>query len=297
MSLRIALRFRDRKILLVAAVCALLLAGTVAIMSGGFGRMVSHQADSPVPSEPRLFVPFDQRFPVEIASAPNQVGDVDGRTPMRTAVPATSIDPRTLRRVMDQGVAQFASAADESAKVKGASLVLLSALLGFPPARELVVRNYPRSSAVRKAVPTQDVVRFAVDLLAANTSTGESTAPAPADPAVALGNYFAGRGEVLLFGRYLIDAISDDSRVQAEEQIARLFSVFARAPGVCTGIKRAISQDRTIDQDECSASLGAELLRNVRSRGPTGMENEGRNRGLALLRGWTAATKDTSNNN
>jgi hypothetical protein len=62
--------------------------------------------------------------------------------------------------------------------------------------------------------------------------------------------------------------------------------VFARVPGVCKGIKRAISQDRTIDQDECSASLGAELLRNVRSRGPTGMENEGRNRGLDLLRGW-----------
>jgi hypothetical protein len=67
---------------------------------------------------------------------------------------------------MDVGVTRYASATDDEGKSKGASLVHLAALLGYPPARELVVRNYPRLPVVRSTVPAQDVVRFAVDLLA-----------------------------------------------------------------------------------------------------------------------------------
>jgi hypothetical protein len=286
MSRRLASLFRDRKFLLFLVFCAVLTCMVAIAVFRPSGREVPRPIDPTVPFDLRFPVPFEQRFPAESGPEPrpswanDPIGHVRATAPAAAPAPATSINPATLRRVMDLGVAQFATGADDAAKTKGASLVLLSALLGFPPARELVVRNYPLSSAVRSAVPVQDVVRFAVDLLAVDAMPGE-----PAKLAIALGNYFARRGEVLIFAKHLVDAISDDDRTQTDEQISRLFSVFVRVPGVCTGIKRAISQDRTIDQNECSDDLRAELLRNARSRGRIGMEVEGRNRGLQTLNG------------
>jgi len=280
MSPRFAVRLRDRRLLLVVAVGALSV-GAVAIISRHSDQVVPHRTDPAASVDPRFPIPFDQRFPAEAQSAPDSFGDPLGRAQASGPAPVTSTNPRTLRRVMDLGVAQYATATDDSAKTKGASMVLAAGLLGFQPARELVIRNYPRSPAVRRAVPIQDVVRFAVDLLVAVATPGEGDA----EPAIALGNYFVRRGEVLSFAEHLVGAISDDRRAQTEEQIARLFSVFVRVPGVCTGIKRAISQDRRIDQNECSDGLGADLLRTARSRRPTGMEVEGRNRGLQMLKG------------
>ena len=179
--------------------------------------------------------PFDLRFPgeIELGSKALQL-EQDPIAP--PAMPSPSpfaqvhapkavpgdrgVDPRRLRRIMDLGVAQFASATDDPGKSKGASLVQLSALLGYPPARELVVRNYLRSPAVRSRVPAQDAVRFAVELAA----QGEPSSRGAAEVAIALGNYFSRRGDVLRFARHVVDAISDDDRLQASDQLAKLFS-------------------------------------------------------------------------
>jgi hypothetical protein len=127
----------------------------------------------------------------------------------------------------------------------------------------------------------QDVVRFAVNLLAQG-------APAPpsgeaAEMMIALGNYFSRRGDVLKFSSHVVEAISDDPQLQTPEQITRLFSVFPRIPGVCTGIKRAISEDQRIDQDECSTALKEELLAYARSKGGAGIDAAARARAMQLL--------------
>jgi hypothetical protein len=259
-----------------------LVLGTIATISRHSGRTVANQAEPAVSFDLRFPELFDRRFPTKSASAPEQLGDPVGRGGA-PAEPAALPNARTLRRMMDLGVAHYATGADNSVRAKGVSLVLLAALLGFAPARELVVRNYPRSSVVQSVVPMQDAVRFAIDLVAADATKGDSAQPAE-EPAIALASYFARRGELLSLAKHVVDAIADDKRVQTDERIARLFAIFVRVPGTCTGLKRAISQDRTIDQNECSKDLQAALLRTVRSRGPIGLEAEGRNRALQMLK-------------
>jgi hypothetical protein len=243
---------------------------------------------SPAANQPD---PFDLRFPVGIE--PGHEGLQPERDPIDTRSTASSktpseqvrapestgrgVDPRRLRRIMDLGVTRYASATDDGGKSKGVSLVQLAALLGYPPARQLVVRNYPRSPAVRSTVPAQDAVRFAVDLLAREGAFDEN-----AELVIALGNYFSRRGEVLIFGRHIVDAIAHDDRLRASDGLAKLFSVFARVPGVCTGIKRAISADLRIDQD-CSNSLIEELLDYARLKAEVGIDAEARVRAMRLL--------------
>jgi hypothetical protein len=239
--------------------------------------------------------PFDLRFPVAIDSGPTGTSLERDPNPIDTQsmpLPSKSpsvlaatppvvrrVDPPKLRRIMDLGVAQFASAADDGGKSKGASLVQLSALLGYPPARELVVRNYQRSPIVRSRVPAQDAVRYAVELVA----QGASASSGAAEVTIALGNYFSQRGDMPRFARHVVDAISDDDRLQSPDQLARLFSVIARIPGACVGIKQMISSHLSIDQDECSNSLKDELLGYARSNGEVGINREGRLRAMRLL--------------
>jgi hypothetical protein len=74
--------------------------------------------------------------------------------PKAPSGPSRSLDPAQLRRVMDRGVAQFASAKDDAGRSRGADLVQVAALLGYSPARELVVRNYLRSPAMQRKRPS-----------------------------------------------------------------------------------------------------------------------------------------------
>jgi hypothetical protein len=244
---------------------------------------------SPIPQRHDV---FDLRFPAEaewLAAEPQPARDPTAAQAMpslsqlpfapQVHVPSSlrhSSDPGNLRRMMDIGVAQYASATEDRGRSKGASLVQTAALLGYPPARELIVRNYARSSAVRSTVPAEDAVRFAVDLVTAEAASET------AEAAVALANYFLRRGDVLRFARHVVDAISDDERLQTRDKLAREFAVFGRVPGVCLGIQRVISGRDVIYQDECSEPLIDEVLNLARFSGQ-GINAEARLRAMRLL--------------
>jgi hypothetical protein len=263
------------------------------VLVGAVGSQVSvwlrtSPRTSPATEQPNT---FDSRFPVGLESEREgpqprrgridiQSTSLSNSSPAQVRAPESprqGVDPRRLRRIMDVGVTRYAAATDDDGKSKAVSLVQLAALLGYPPARELVVRNYPRSPAVRSTVPVQDVARFAVDLVAQ-----ESTFSANTELVTALGSYFSRRGEVLMFARHIVDAIAGDDRLQAADSLARLFSVFARVPGICIGIKRAISVDLSIDQD-CSNSLIEELRDYVRLKAEVRVDAEARARAMRSL--------------
>jgi hypothetical protein len=49
----------------------------------------------------------------------------------------------------------------------------VAAFVGYPPARDLLARNYPQSEAVRLVVPAKDVIRYALVPLMEVTATSE----------------------------------------------------------------------------------------------------------------------------
>jgi hypothetical protein len=71
------------------------------------------------------------------------------------------VDARRLRTILDRGVLAYASSRTDADRAKGANLIQTAALLGFPPARDLLARNYPQSAAVRSVVPANDAIRYA----------------------------------------------------------------------------------------------------------------------------------------
>ena len=82
--------------------------------------------------------------------------------PPGTAREAPRIDPRRIRTMVDRGVVEYASAKTDGDRARGARLIQTAALVGYPPARDLLARNYPQSEAVRSVVPAKDVIRYAL---------------------------------------------------------------------------------------------------------------------------------------
>src|SRR5262245_9798691 len=82
--------------------------------------------------------------------------------PPDTAHESPHLDPRRTRTLVDRGVGEYASAKTDGDRAKGAGLIQTAALVGYPPARALLARNYPQSEAVRSVVPAKDVIRYAL---------------------------------------------------------------------------------------------------------------------------------------
>lgn len=100
--------------------------------------------------------------------------------PPDTAREARHIDARRMRTLVDRGVVAYASAKTDGDRAKGAGLIQTAALVGYPPARALLARNYPQSEAVRSVVPAKDVIRYALGPVMDVAATGEdSITPSP----------------------------------------------------------------------------------------------------------------------
>ena len=98
--------------------------------------------------------------------------------PPGTAREAPRIDPRRIRTIVDRGVVEYASAKTDGDRARGARLIQTAALVGYPPARDLLARNYPQSEAVRSVVPAKDVIRYAlVPVMAGNERGFEANIP------------------------------------------------------------------------------------------------------------------------
>jgi len=95
--------------------------------------------------------------------------------PPDTAREAPRIDPRTMRAIVDRGVVAYASAKTDIDRASGARLIQTAALMGYPPARDLLARNYPQSEAVRSVVPVKDVIHYALGPVMEAAATSEDS--------------------------------------------------------------------------------------------------------------------------
>ena len=121
--------------------------------------------------------------------------------PPGTAREAPRIDPRRIRTIVDRGVVEYASAKTDGDRARGARLIQTAALVGYPPARDLLARNYPQSEAVRSVVPAKDVIRYALVPVMDVVATSEDSKQI----FFALGQHFALQGDLDLFASQILE--------------------------------------------------------------------------------------------
>ena len=200
--------------------------------------------------------------------------------PPEAPVDAPQIDPRRLRAVMDRGVVTFGSAANDVQRQEGAELIQTAALLGFLPARNLLVRNYPQSEPVRRTVPAPDVIRYAAAIfLSTGTISKDSQAVFQT-----LAVHFAATGQNEQFLVQLLESLRGDKRPQLSYRIDTLFELLAGVRGACGTLARIVSAGTEPAASECSSHAEAQALRRlIETSKPVDRENDSKRRGFALL--------------
>lgn len=190
---------------------------------------------------------------------------------------APRIDPRRIRTIVDRGVVEYASAKTDGDRARGARLIQTAALVGYPPARDMLARNYPQSEAVRSVVPAKDVIRYALGPVMDLAATSEDSKQI----FLALGQHFALQGQLELFATQILDSLRGDSRPQLIYRVDTFLDLLARVPGACGALARLVpGPGKTADQ-ECLFSEN--LHKYIDTTRPAPAEEESKRRGLHML--------------
>src|SRR5262249_41014028 len=169
-----------------------------------------------------------------------------------------------------------ANAAGDAQRQQGAEFIQTAALLGFLPARTLVVRNYPQSEPMRRAVAAPDVIRYATAYLATPIIPPDSQAQFEA-----LALHSAASGQIDLFIAQLLEGLREDRRPQLSHRIDTLFDLLGSVRGACRALARALSVDPI--PDECTRPMGEALRRHIENSKPLDREADSKRRGFARL--------------
>src|SRR5215469_10638936 len=174
--------------------------------------------------------------------------------PPDTAREAPHIDARRMRTLVDRGVVEYASAKTDGDRAKGAGLIQTAALVGYPPARALLARNYPQSEAVRSVVPAKDVIRYALGPVMDAAATGEDAK----EILLALGQHFALHGQVDLFATQILISLRGDSRPQLGYRIDTLLDLLVTrlAVAIRTQAMKAVRARPCCDRHDGAAEGG-----------------------------------------
>jgi hypothetical protein len=190
---------------------------------------------------------------------------------------APGLDPRMIRTIVDRGVVEYASAKTDEDRAKGARLIQTAALVGYPPARALLARNYAQSGAVRSVVPAKDVIRYALSPVMDVAATSEDSQQI----FVSLGQHFALQGELDVFVTQILDSVLGDVRPQLSHRVDTLLDLLARVPGACGALARLVTGGGKVADQDCL--FGENLRRYIETTSPAAAEEESKGRGLLML--------------
>jgi hypothetical protein len=236
---------------------------------GSFRELIALPPIAPLNSRSATVTPIDAD-PVASSRERNAL-------PPGTTRKAPGIDPRMIRAIVDRGVVEYASAKTEGDRAKGARLIQTAALMGYPPARDLLARNYPQSEAVRSVVPANDVIRYALGAVMDVAATSEDSKQI----FLALGQHFALQGELELFATQILDSLRGDSRPRLSYRVDTLLDLLARVPGACGALARLVPGAGKVANQECL--FGENLRKYIETTPPAPAEEEAKGRALLML--------------
>jgi len=228
-------------------------------------------SSAPLTALPAVMTPID---PDPVASFRQLIA-----LPPGTAREAPRIDPRRIRTIVDRGVVEYASAKTDGDRARGARLIQTAALVGYPPARDLLARNYPQSEAVRSVVPAKDVIRYALVPVMDVVATSEDSKQI----FLALGQHFAVQGQLDVFATEILELVRGDSRPQLIHRVDTLVDLLARVPGACGALARLVAGAGKAADQECSFSEHLRKFIETTRSSAAEQEEDSKRRGLLML--------------
>jgi hypothetical protein len=131
---------------------------------------------------------------------------------------------------------------------------------------------------VRSVVPVNDVIRYALGAVMDVAAMSEESKQI----FLALGQHFAGQGQLDLFATQILNSLRGDSRPQLSYRIDTLLDLLARVPGTCAALARRIPGVGEVADQECS--FRENLRKYIETTAPApNEEEESRRRGLLML--------------
>ena len=157
-------------------------------------------------------------------------------------------------------------------------MIQTAALVGYPPARDLLARNYPQSGAVRSVVPAKDVIRYALGPVMDVVATSEGSKQI----FLVLGQHFAHQGQLDLFVTQILNSLRGDSRPQLIYRVDTLLDLLTRVPGACGALARLVPGPARLPiKNACSAKICASTSK--RHGRSAAEEEDSKHRGLLML--------------
>jgi hypothetical protein len=223
---------------------------------------------------------FDAGFAMQPNNNPDYVAaaKVMVPPPPQTELALQGVDPRRLRANFQRGMTAMQSDAEDQ-KDSGAHLVSVAAILGYGPARLLIVHRYPSSSTIRSAVASAEAVRYSLDSLLVSGVPSEANR----NFLVLLAAYFSGHQALADYANNLLAVLLDDNRLQTGERLQLLLGLLARVRGSCTAVAMIVGKPRTATGSECSPALQAQIENYLHVTTPPGFEAESRRHAVKML--------------
>jgi hypothetical protein len=223
---------------------------------------------------------FDAGFAIQPNNNPDYVAAAKLMVPPppQTELALQGVDPRRLRANFQRGMTAMQNDAEDQ-KVSGARLVSVAAILGYGPARLLIVHRYPSSSNIRSAVASAEAVRYSLDSLLVSGVPSEANR----NFLVLLAAYFSGHQALADYANNLLAVLLDDNRLQTGERLQLLLGLLARVRGSCTAVAMIVGKPRTATGSECSPALQAQIENYLHVTTPPGFEAESRRHAVKML--------------
>lgn len=157
--------------------------------------------------------------------------------------------------------------------------VNIAAILGYEPARALIVHDYPRSPLIRSVAPSSEAVRYSLDPLLVAGPQSESNRAF----VVLTAAYFSGRRELEAYARDLLAALSDDQRLQSVDHLEALLKELSRMPAACMAISRTVVKAGAQIGADCSPLLQTQMQKFLGDTKSSGVEADLRRQALLML--------------
>lgn len=193
-----------------------------------------------------------------------------------------TISKEAVGRLWDRIRADFQKAKTDRQKRAALSKVNLLAQYGNIDARWALLPNYHQLDTVRRVVSAAEITRYGLDLMVQAPPSAEKVE----FEFIFNTTQIYQDGQAREFGRTVIAAIRDDSRLQDPLVLGGILKQFIFAPGACDAVldsaKRAGIDD--MGEDGCDETSLAALVAHAKSKGPAGIDARNREAAAAALK-------------